>query len=226
MIVNFCIIIPQGSAGGRVPGHAAVQRAHDGDGRAVGGHAHGHAAQGDARLARRLQPAPRLRLPRAHRQGRRRVREDRHPARHRQRIVSHLLPKLISIHQHLLIYQEHNILLSQVYRTILKYSIPSFQPAADEGEGVGAADVVLALQRQDVRARPRGPLPQDVRAPRQGRGAGPRHGAVHLLRSRDVARLHLVTTAGLVTHWSRARIFIQTLTQTLFASTRIPDFSE
>merc|ERR1712117_814245 len=49
------------------------------------------------------------------------------------------------------------------------------------------------------RARPRGPLPQDVRAPRQGRGAGPRHGAVHLLRS-QVARLHLVTTAGLVTH--------------------------
>ena len=79
------------------------------------------------------------------------------------------------------------------------YSQPSFQPAADEGEGVGAADVVLALQREDVRARPRGPLPQDVRAPRQGRGAGPRHGAVHLLRSR-VARLHLVTTAGLVTH--------------------------
>ena len=77
-------------------------------------------------------------------------------------------------------------------------SLPSFQPAADEGEGVGAADVLLALQRQDVRARPRGPLPQDVRAPRQGRGAGPRHGAVHLLRS-QVARLHLVTTAGLVT---------------------------
>ena len=71
-----------------MPGHAAVQRAHDRHGRPVGGHADGHAAQGDAGLAGGLQSAEGVRSAGAHRQGRSGLREDRHPPRHRQRIVS------------------------------------------------------------------------------------------------------------------------------------------
>ena len=46
---------------------------------------------------------------------------------------------------------------------------------------MGAEDVELPLQRQEVRQRPRGRLPQDVRAPRTRGGARPRHGALKLL---------------------------------------------
>ena len=68
-----------------------------------------------------------------------------------------------------------------------------FQPEADEGEGVGAEDVDLPLQRQDVRQGPRGTLPQDVRAPRPRGGAGPCHGALHLLDCFVVGAPRLVT---------------------------------
>ena len=71
--------------------------------------------------------------------------------------------------------------LSQARKYFINYVLSHFQPEADEGEGVGAEDVDLPLQRQDVREGPRGPLPQDVRAPRQRGGAGPRHGALQLL---------------------------------------------
>ena len=72
---------------------------------------------------------------------------------------------------------------------------------------MGAEDVDLPLQRQDVREGPRGPLPQDVRAPRQRGGAGPRHGAIQLLDGFVVAG-HTAghTTGGLVTG---SDIFIQ-----------------
>ena len=99
-----------------------------------------------------------------------------------------------------------------------------FQPEADEGEGVGAEDVDLPLQRQDVRQGPRGTLPQDVRAPRPRGGAGPCHGALHLLDGFVVVAPTAGHSWSQQAAWSQARIFIQreeTLTN-IFRLIRIP----